>query len=297
MDQVHTPVMVNEVVQYLVPEKGKTFVDATIGAGGHAESLLNLGARVIGIDQDEEILEIARQRLKGFGDRVILVNDNFKNLPQILERHNIKEVSCILYDLGLSTFQINSKRGFSFQSDCPLDMRMDSSLEFTAKDLVNEYPENKICQIIQDYGQERWARSIARSIVRNRPLSTTGQLVEAIQRGIPRGAKYPKKIHYATRTFQAIRIAVNDKLEILDSSLTVAINGLKGGGRIAVISFHSLEDRIVKWNFFQEAKEERLRIITRKPIIPQEAEINSNPASRSAKLRVAEKVSVQLSAG
>jgi len=297
MDQVHTPVMVNEVVQYLVPEKGKTFVDATIGAGGHAESLLNLGARVIGIDQDEEILEIARQRLKGFGDRVILVNDNFKNLPQILERHNIKEVSCILYDLGLSTFQINSKRGISFQSDCPLDMRMDSSLEFTAKDLVNEYPENKICQIIQDYGQERWARSIARSIVRNRPLSTTGQLVEAIQRGIPRGAKYPKKIHYATRTFQAIRIAVNDELEILDSSLTVAINGLKGGGRIAVISFHSLEDRIVKWNFFQEAKEERLRIITRKPIIPQEAEINSNPASRSAKLRVAEKVSVQLSAG
>ena len=289
MDQVHIPVMINEVVEYLRPEKDKIYVDATIGAGGHSEALLNLGARVIGIEQDREILELTRQRLERFGDRVIFVNDNFKRLPQILEEHNIIEVAGILYDLGLSTFQIDSERGFSFQRDCPLDMRMDGNLELTAKNLVNEYHENELSRIIRDYGEERWARGIARSIVRNRPLDTTFQLVEAIRRGIPRGARYPK-IHYATRTFQAIRIAVNDELEVLDASLSTAISKLTEGGRIVVISFHSLEDRITKWSFLQEAKEERLRIITRKPIIPQESEIRSNPASRSAKLRAAERI-------
>ncbi len=293
MDQVHIPVMIEEVVQYLSPEQDRLYVDVTIGAGGHAEALLNLGARVLGIEQDGEILKLTRQRLERFGDRIILVNDNFKNLPQILKQHNINEVTGILYDLGLSTFQIDSMRGFSFQKDCPLDMRMGSnskqSFALTAKNLVNEYSEAELSQIIRDYGEERWARGIARSIVRNRPLDTTFQLVEAIRRGIPREARYPK-IHYATRTFQAIRIAVNNELEILDASLTTAISRLVEGGRIVVISFHSLEDRIVKWSFFEQAKEERLRILTKKPIIPQESEIKSNPASRSAKMRVAEKI-------
>ncbi|MDI6781697.1 MAG: 16S rRNA (cytosine(1402)-N(4))-methyltransferase RsmH [bacterium] len=295
MDSIHIPVMLNEVVQYLVPErleKDRFYVDATIGAGGHAQTLLNLGARVLGIEQDNEILKLTDERLKKFGDRLILVNDNFKNLSQILEQYNITEVAGILYDLGLSTFQIDSERGFSFQRDCPLDMRMDSSRQpfaITAKNLVNEYSEQKLFEIIRDYGEERWARGIARSIVRNRPLETTFQLVEAIRRGIPRGAKYPK-IHFATRTFQAIRIAVNDELEVLDASLSTAVSRLAEGGRIVVISFHSLEDRIVKWGFLQEAKEERLRILTRKPIIPQDSEIRSNPASRSAKMRVAERI-------
>ncbi len=292
MDSIHIPVMINEVVQYLVTEKGekdKLYVDATIGAGGHAEALLNLGARVLGIEQDEEILKLTEERLKRFGDRVILVNDNFKNLPQILEEHHINEVAGILYDLGLSTFQIDSERGFSFQRDCPLDMRMDNSSVLTAKTLVNEYSESELFEIIRDYGEERWARGIARSIVRNRPLETTFQLVEAIRRGIPGKARYPK-IHFATRTFQAIRIAVNDELEVLDASLRTVVSRLAQGGRIVVISFHSLEDRIVKWGFLQEAKEERLRILTRKPIIPQDSEIRLNPASRSAKMRAAERI-------
>ncbi|MBI4777856.1 16S rRNA (cytosine(1402)-N(4))-methyltransferase RsmH [Candidatus Desantisbacteria bacterium] len=289
MDQVHVPVMLKEVIQYLSPAEGKFYVDATIGAGGHAEALLNHGARILGIEQDGEILKLTEQRLKKFEDRVILVNDNFKNLLNILEQHKIGEVTGILYDLGLSTFQIDSMRGFSFQRDCPLDMRMDNRGVSTAKNLVNEYSEAALSQIIRDYGEERWARGIARSIVRNRPCDTTFQLVEAIRRGIPRGARYPK-IHYATRTFQAIRIAVNDELEILDTSLDTAISRLSEGGRIVVISFHSLEDRIVKWSFLEKAKEERLKILTRKPIIPQESELISNPASRSAKMRVAEKI-------
>lgn len=289
MNQVHVPVMLDEVVQYLRPEEDKFYVDATIGAGGHAEALLNLGARILGIEQDREILKLTEQRLKRFGDRIILVNDNFKNLSCILEQYNMTNVTGILYDLGLSTFQIDSERGFSFQKDCPLDMRMDSSNITTAKDLVNKYSEQELYQIIKDYGEERWARGIARSIVRNRPLDTTFQLVEAIRRGIPRGARYPK-IHYATRTFQAIRIAVNNELEALDTSLGIAISRLSEGGRIVVISFHSLEDRIIKWGFLEEAKEERLKILTRKPIIPQESEIISNPASRSANMRVAEKI-------
>jgi 16S rRNA (cytosine1402-N4)-methyltransferase len=288
---VHVPVMVEEVVRYLMPEYGKIYIDATIGAGGHAKALLNAGAKVIGIDQDEEILEIAKKRLIRFGDRIVLVNDNFENLYKIVKQYNIPPVDGILYDLGLSMFQINSpNRGFSFQIDAPLDMRMSlSSGELTAKIIVNEYSEREIFRIIKEYGEERWARGIAKAIVRNRPINTTWELVDAVRQGLPKRARYPKHIHYATRTFQAIRIAVNNELKVLDTSLKAATSILKRGGRIVVISFHSLEDRIVKWCFLQQAKEERLRIITKKPVLPKEIEKQQNPGARSAKLRVAEK--------
>jgi 16S rRNA (cytosine1402-N4)-methyltransferase len=188
-------------------------------------------------------------------------------------------------------FQINSpNRGFSFQIDAPLDMRMSlSSGELTAKIIVNEYSEREIFRIIKEYGEERWARGIAKAIVRNRPINTTWELVDAVRQGLPKRARYPKHIHYATRTFQAIRIAVNNELKVLDTSLKAATSILKRGGRIVVISFHSLEDRIVKWCFLQQAKEERLRIITKKPVLPKEIEKQQNPGARSAKLRVAEK--------
>jgi len=300
----HEPAMLEQVLFFLDCKSDGFYVDGTLGGGGHAEAILKKNSpkgKLLGIDRDSTSLEFAKKRLQFFDNRVHIFHGCFSNLPDFLEKAGRKSVDGILLDLGVSSHQLdNALRGFSIKNDGDLDMRMDQSMAASAYDIINQTDEAGLEYIISTFGEERYARSISRNIVNCRkkaPIRSTKELADIVINAIPARLRYKQKIHPATRTFQAIRIAVNDELEILDSSLTVAINGLKGGGRIAVISFHSLEDRIVKWNFFQEAKEERLRIITRKPIIPQEAEINSNPASRSAKLRVAEKVSVQLSAG
>jgi 16S rRNA (cytosine1402-N4)-methyltransferase len=297
----HIPVLVGEVVQSLHPQPQGVYVDATLGEGGHAEELLRATApsgRLIGIDRDAEVLEVARQRLLPFGPRVDIVHGHAAELRSILDTLQVAQVDGILLDLGVSSYQLETvERGFSFALEGPLDMRMDRTAEQTAATLVNTLEEWELVNLITRYGEEPWARRIARAILRARrrtPLQTTRDLAGVITQVIPASAR-PPRIHPATRTFQAFRIAVNQELSRLEDSLDEAVACLRLGGRLCVIAYHSLEDRIVKKTFqsyatSQDNARPRVRVLTRKPVTCTPAERQANPRARSAKLRVLERM-------
>jgi len=282
----HEPVLLAEVLNFLAPAPGKVIVDATVGTGGHAEALLSFGAKVVGIDQDPESLRIATSRLSPFQDRFFPVQGNFRSLLALLRELGVDKVDGVLFDLGLSSWHLSqAERGFSFQKEGPLDMRMDPDNPITAEKLVNELSERELARILWEYGEERYAERIAKAIVKNRPIKTTTELARIV------AACYPPRlhrIHPATRTFQALRIAVNDELSALAEALPQALEVLKPGGVICVISFHSLEDRIVKNFFRREAQVRRLSVLTKKPVRPSAEEISRNPRARSARLRAAQ---------
>jgi 16S rRNA (cytosine1402-N4)-methyltransferase len=301
-DYRHIPVLVGEVVSSLCLHAQGIFVDATLGEGGHAEALLRATApsgRLIGIDRDAGVLAIARQRLAPFGPRVDIVHGHAADLMSILGRFQVAQVEGILLDLGVSSYQLDdSARGFSFAREGPLDMRMDRTAgEPTAATLVNRLGESELVDLITRYGEEHWARRIARAILRARrraPLQTTQELAVIVTQVIPPRAR-PPRIHPATRTFQALRIAVNQELSRLEETLNTAISCLRPGGRLCVIAYHSLEDRIVKRTFqtFVNSPQNdapRMHLLTRKPVTPSLAERQVNPRARSAKLRVLERL-------
>lgn len=328
--ELHEPVLLNEVIEWLRPREGGTFVDCTIGLGGHAQAILAASpeTRVIGIDRDSEALALVRKRLSIFEGRVGLIHANFQSVASVLDEECITEVRGVLADLGVSSMQLErNDRGFSFASDAPLDMRMDQSRGLSAAELVNQLSERELADLIFEYGEERGARKIARRITRAREreaIVTTQQLAGIVVRALNVPGRW--RIHPATRTFQALRIAVNDELNELERFIPNAISKLTHGGRLAVISFHSLEDRIVKRSFLRESgrcicglqrpqretqrpqrkslKEaavdevicehcgarRRISILTRKPVRPTAEEIERNPRSRSARLRVCERL-------
>lgn len=311
MDFYHVPVLLEPVIKLLNVQAGGTYADCTVGGGGHSEAIIRaFGAkgRLIGLDQDPEAIRAAGRRLEFASDRITLVNTNFESLPSVLRDLNVERVDGVLMDLGVSSHQLNEgERGFSYNQDAPLDMRMDPRRPVSARDLVNEAPREELTRIIREYGEERWASRIAEFIVRARaqaPVETTGQLVDIIKAAIPAGARREGP-HPAKRTFQALRIAVNDELAVLKRGLEGAFEVLAPGGRLAAISFHSLEDRIIKQTFHDWTIECRCppdlpvcvcggkargRLIMRKPVTAATAELEENPRSRSAKLRVIEKV-------
>ena len=281
-EKTHIPVLLNQVVQFLALPKGGVFVDGTLGLGGHAKALLEvMGPQVtyVGIDRDKEALERARKNLAKFIPRVHLVHDNYRHIDRILEDLSLREVDAILLDVGLSSYQVDApERGFSFRQEGPLDMRMNPEDPTSAYHLVNALSEQELTRIFFEYGEERWAKRIAKKIVQKRhlfPIETTTQLADIIQEAVP--FKGYTKIHPATRVFQALRIAVNGELEALKSALEKCVHVLKAGGRIGVISFHSLEDRLVKQTFRQLAKTGLLKILTKKPVRPEEKEAAENP--------------------
>ena len=281
----HEPVLLREVLRFLEPKEGKVIVDATVGTGGHAEALLSSGAKVIGIDQDPESLRVATTRLIAFQDRFFPVRGNFRNLSALLRELGVDKVDGILFDLGLSSWHLSqAERGFSFQKEGPLDMRMDPENPVTAEKLVNELSARELARILREYGEERYAERIAQAIIKNRPIRTTTELARIVASCYP---PRPYRIHPATRTFQALRIAVNDELSALAEALPEALEALKPGGVICVISFHSLEDRIVKNFFRREAQFQRLWVLTKKPVRPSPEEVSQNPRARSARLRAA----------
>jgi 16S rRNA (cytosine1402-N4)-methyltransferase len=291
----HYPVMYREVIQWLQIHNKKIVVDCTIGVGSHALKFFEIMPKdglLIGIDKDGDSLEVCRQRLKEFKDRLILVKDDFSNLDKILKRLEIDKVDAIFFDLGLSSYQLNkAERGFSFLKEGPLDMRMDRDSFLCAYDLVNNLSREELTKIFKKYGEEFYAKRIAHLIVEKRKrysLSTTLQLVEVINQAIP--YKRRLRIHPATKIFQALRIAVNRELECLKEALPKAISFLKRGARLGVISFHSLEDRIVKHTFKDFSLKGILKILTKKPVVASSKEIEENFSSRSAKLRVGEKI-------
>ncbi len=290
----HQPVMVTEVLEVLAIQPDGIYVDGTVGGGGHAAEIaarLETG-RLIGLDCDPSALEVARARLEQFGKRVTLVHANFAQLDSVLDELGIAHVNGILLDLGVSLTQLDTpQRGLSFRLEGPLDMRLDPSQELTAADLVNTLDERELTQIFRDYGEERWAARIARNIVRERrslPIETTTELVRIIERSIPAAVRRKSRIHPATRVFQALRIAVNNELENLHRALMVGFERLAPGGRFAVISFHSLEDRIVK-RFFRERLKAGQAQQLWGPIRPSPEECAQNPRARSAKLRALSK--------
>lgn len=291
--------MLQEVTSWLTGGHTTCICDGTVGHGGHAEALLEgMGASgtLVGIDRDAEALAVCRQRLARFGDRVILIKGMFVDVRDHLGGAGISETDGVLLDLGVSSRQLDDpKRGFSFQSDGPLDMRMDQSSGETAADLVNRLPEAELADLIYQYGEERFSRRIARAIVQfraDRSFQTTQELVTVIKGAVPSSYRHGR-IHCATRTFQALRIAVNREIETLEPAIRAAVDVLSPGGRLAVISFHSLEDRIVKHTFraMSQQSDARLAVLTKKPQIPSEEECRANPRARSAKLRVAERIS------
>jgi 16S rRNA (cytosine1402-N4)-methyltransferase len=308
----HTPVLLPETLETLQPGPGARYVDATLGGGGHAEKLLELSSpdgAVLGIDADPLAVTAARRRLARYGDRVTVVQSYFDTLAEIVRGAEFGPVDGVLFDLGVSSPQLDSaERGFSFQYDAPLDMRFGPGPEQTAADLVNSLPESELERIFRAYGEERYARRVAQRIVRERvrrPLRTTAELAELVTRAKPRSRQ--ERIHPATRVFQALRIAVNQELERLERALPQALDVLRDSGRLAVISFHSLEDRIVKQFMRRETRgcvcppdipscicghEASLRILTPKPVRASDAEVALNPRARSAKLRAAQKLSV-----
>ena len=303
---VHKPVLLKDVIEYLRCSEGKVYVDGTLGDGGHTEQILKESfpsGKVIGIDLDNQIIERAAQRLKKFKNRVYLVQGNYKNIKEILKGIGIAKVDGFLLDLGVSLFHFrNQERGFSFQLDSPLDMRLDLTNAVTAGRIINRSSEKELAQIFWQYGEERWSRRIARAICSYRQKSRilrTGQLSEIVVSAIP--AKFrSKKIHPATKTFQALRIEVNQELKGLEQALEDIAAVLNPGARMCVISFHSLEDRIVKRTFrklsyavesdnFSCSSGPRIKILTPKPLVPAQEEIWDNFQARSAKLRVAER--------
>lgn len=292
----HQPVMVTEVLHWLAPKEGDVYVDCTIGTGGHSEAILEKARGrigLIGIDRDEETLKVAKEALKKYQSHIRLVKANFKHLPQILKEKKIREVDSILYDLGLSSFQLKSReRGFSFRGSAPLDMRVDRSQKITAAYLVNNLSAAELEDIFLRLGEERWARRVAEFVVRERQkssLKTTWDLVEVVRKAIPAEVRKKRKIHFATKIFQALRIKVNQELENIKIALPLSFELLRPGGRVCVISYHSLEDRIVKREF-SEGKKNRLKILTKKVVKPSSNEILANPSARSARLRAAERL-------
>jgi 16S rRNA (cytosine1402-N4)-methyltransferase len=289
----HVPVMTAEVLHHLRPERGGIFIDCTLGLGGHARALLEAGAtRLIGFDRDRHALARAEETLSAWRDRIDLVHSDYRALDDVLDARHITVVDGALADLGVSSMQFDAPgRGFSFQRDEPLDMRMDQSAGDTAADLVARSSERELADAIFQYGEERFSRRIARAIVdarRETPVATTGRLASIVRRAIPRRGF--ARIDPATRTFQALRIWVNRELEGLDRFLEAAVRRLRAGARLVVITFHSLEDRIVKHTLRAlESGDAGVRVLTRKPIVPSDEEITRNPRARSAKLRAAER--------
>jgi 16S rRNA (cytosine1402-N4)-methyltransferase len=294
VNATHAPVMVAETVELLEPSRGGLFVDCTVGLGGHAGAILSGGAtRLIGLDRDMTALAMAAESLIGWRDRVELVHADYRELPSVLAARGIDGMAGALADLGVSSMQFDTEgRGFSFRRDEPLDMRMDQTQGATAADLIAGAEEEDLANVIFQYGEERFSRRIARGIVEARRagrIGTTGQLAQIVRRAVPRKGYH--RIDPATRTFQALRIWVNRELEGLDAFLVDASRLLSSGARLAVITFHSLEDRIVKHVFRAlAAGGDTLRVLTRKPVVPGEAEVARNPRARSAKLRAIERL-------
>ena len=292
MAALHEPVMVAEVLEHLAPSRGGLFVDCTVGLGGHASALLAHGAsRLIGLDRDQAALAHAREALSTYGDRVELVHGDYRAIADVLAARRVTSVDGVLADLGVSSMQFDEPgRGFSFRRDDPLDMRMDTSTGETAAEAIAAADEQTLADVIYELGEERHARRVARAIVaarREAPIETTGRLADVVRRAVPR--KGYMRIDPATRTFQAIRIWVNRELEGLDQFLGKAVEALAPGGRLAVITFHSLEDRIVKHTLRALQSAGAVTIRTKRPVVPAEAEVEANPRARSAKLRAAEK--------
>jgi len=308
---IHKSVLLNEAVEYLNLRSGGLYVDGTLGGGGHSlEICKQMGpkGRLIAIDQDERAIEAATEVLKDFQASVTVVHDNFSNIKKIFNELNIDRADGFLLDLGVSSFQLDEGiRGFSYMQDAPLDMRMDRQSDFSAYQVVNEYPFDRLHHLIRDYGEERWAKRIAEFIVKERdtdPIQTTLQLVGVIKRAVPKGAREDGP-HPAKRTFQAIRIEVNRELAILEKTIEDMTELLVPGGRLCIITFHSLEDRIVKNTFRRLAdpctcpidfplcvcgKKPMVRVITKKPVLPGVEELENNHRARSAKLRVQERI-------
>lgn len=294
--KLHTPVMLTEILDYLNLRPGQTIVDATIGTGGHSRYILERimpGGRLVGIDRDQDSLTVAREELKSYSDSCDFVYGNFMEIDNILKSLGIKHVNGIVFDLGISSFQLEDRsRGFSFQYEGPLDMRLDKNSYISAYDLINNLNEEEISDMLWSFGQERWHNRIAHLLVKERqrcPIATTLQLSKIVTMAVPSRYRY-YRIHPATRTFQAVRIAVNRDLENLKVALVKAMESLAQSGRLCVISFHSLEDRLVKWGLRELASMGKVKIITAKPLVPGEDEARDNPSSRSAKLRVAERI-------
>ena len=305
---VHVSVLLNEVITALQPRPGGRFIDCTVGLGGHAAAILeeiSPSGRLFGIDADPDAINISKDRLSDYSETVTLVNDNFINLEAISKRYHIHPVDGILFDLGVSSLQLDTaERGFSFHLDAHLDMRFNPEQGLTASDIVNRFSEQELAKLIERYGEERHSRRIARSIIQNRPIATTAELAQSVQQALA-GSTRRGRIHPATRTFMALRIAVNNELQNLELALKQTPNLLRPGGRLSVISYHSLEDRIVK-QFMRHAATSclcppgtvicscghvpTLKLISRKVIKPTSLEIESNPRSRSARLRIAERL-------
>jgi len=295
-NQYHQPVFSKEIIEYLDPKSGQVFFDGTLGLGGHASEILEkLGpkGKYIGVDQDQSALELAKERLNKYTDLCCFVHDNFRNIGRILKKLDIDTVDGIILDLGVSSVQVDDEhRGFSFRFDASLDMRMNQKQKRSCYDIVNTLSEDELAQIIKEYGEERFSKRIARRIVLERSkgaIESTKQLADIVLKVQP-GQKNRQRIHPATRTFQALRIAVNEELVSLKEVLDECTAYLKVGARIAVISFHSLEDRIVKHKFRECVKEKKLKLIVKKPIRPHQDELDINPRARSAKLRIAERI-------
>lgn len=292
---IHEPVMTDEILSYLAPQRGGLFVDCTVGLGGHTRALLAAGAsQVLGLDRDRESLDLAAATLRPWADRVELVHADLRNAENILSERGLKVVDGVLADLGMSSYQLETEgRGFSFRRDDPLDMRMDRSTGPTAADLLREASEAELAHVMFEYGEERHSWRVARAIVTARklaPVSTTGQLAGIIRQALPRRGY--QRIDPATRVFQAIRIWVNRELDGLDTFLQNITRQLRAGARLVVMTFHSLEDRIVKYALrsLERGDEVTVRVLTKRPIRPQASEVIRNRRARSAKLRVAEKL-------
>lgn len=312
MNFEHKPVLLEETLEYLNLKPGGVYIDGTLGGAGHSSEIIKRiipGGILLGIDQDSNAINAARERLEAYKDNVIIVRDNFRNIKAIAQENGFKEVDGILLDIGVSSHQLDEEeRGFSYMHDGPLDMRMDTNRDHDASDIVNNASEHELIRIISDYGEEKWAVRIAKFIIEERKngrIETTAKLVDIIKRAIPAAARREGG-HPAKRTFQALRIAVNDELEVLEQAVKDAVDILKPGGRLVVITFHSLEDRIVKtvFNSIERpctcppqlpvcmcGKVPLLKVVTRKPVTAGEDELESNTRSKSAKLRAAERVS------
>ncbi len=310
MEFKHISVLFDESIDALNIQSGNTYVDGTLGGGGHSEGILssNDGCFVVGIDQDIEAIGAASARLKRFGDRITIVNNNFCEIKDVLEKLKIEKINGAVLDLGVSSYQLdNAERGFSYMQDAPLDMRMDKSKHLSAYDVINSYSAEDLTRIFYEYGEEKWSKRIAEFILQKRenaPIQTTLELVDIIKTAIPKGARTDGG-HPAKRIFQAIRIEVNNELGILRQAILDFVSCLDKGGRLAIITFHSLEDRIVKQTFTSLAsrcecpksfpvcvcnKQSVVKLVTRKPILPSEEEQAQNPRSKSAKLRIVEKL-------
>ncbi|MCM8899872.1 16S rRNA (cytosine(1402)-N(4))-methyltransferase RsmH [Caldicoprobacter algeriensis] len=308
MEFSHTPVLLDEVLKLLDCHPGQVIVDGTVGGGGHAYEILKRiipGGFLIGIDRDPNALEAAQKKLEEFEGCFKLVHANFANVKEVLKSLGIDAVDGMLLDLGVSSYQLEERaRGFTYMQDAPLDMRMDPTQTFSAYNVVNEYSQQELERVIREYGEERWAKRIAEFIVSSRPIETTGQLVDVIKRAIPAAARREGP-HPAKRTFQAIRIEVNQELNLLPRAIESAVEVLKPGGRLCIISFHSLEDRIVKQMFRSLSnpctcppdspvcicgRRPLVKLLTSKPVTPTSREVSANPRSRSAKARCCQKL-------